>query len=192
MTTTGVWTDQPGRCQYDEMRTRLFGSAFRPAKALPALAAVAALGLGACGSSGSGSGSSTSTTVKQTLLASQDSNPAGTVSNYFAALSRHDIGLARMFLHPKSEKGIVSATGSGFEHLVSLEDVKLGSTRTGKQFRPDVEGYTFTKDGQFAQVSVSYTVTFSSGQSGSGPQSRIVTLGENAHARWLILAITTS
>ena len=146
------------------------------------------LTLAACGSSGS----STSTTVKLPLPASEDASPAGAVTNYFAALSRHDPRLAMMFLHPKSEKDIVAATGSGFEHLVSLDGLKVGSTRTGKQFRPDVDGYTFAKDAQFAQVSVSYTITFSSGQSGSGPHSQVVTLGENAHARWLILAIQTS
>jgi hypothetical protein len=174
------------------MRKGLFRSACRPAKALPALAAAAALGLGACGSSGSSSGSSTSTTVKQTLLANEDASPAGAVSNYLGALSKHDPGLAMMFLHPKSEKSIVAAAGSGFAHLVSLDDVKVGPALTGKQFQPNVDGYTFSKDTQFAQVTVSYTVTFSSGQSGSGPQSRVVTLGENAHARWLILVIRTT
>jgi hypothetical protein len=74
---------------------------------------------------------------------------------------------------------------------VSLEDIKLGSTRTGTQYRPAVAGDSFTKDSEFARVTVSYSVTFSSG-SGSGSQVKTMTLGEKAHARWLILLIQTS
>ena len=161
-------------------------------KVIPVAAVAVALGLGACGSSDSGSGSSTSTTAKQTVPASADATPAATVSSYLGALARHDVSLAMEFLHPKVKKGIVGAAGSGFEHLVSLVDIKVGSSRTGMQFRPSVDGDTFTKDTQFAQVTVSYTATFSSGGSGNGPQTRIVTLGENGHSRWLILAIRSS
>jgi hypothetical protein len=160
-------------------------------KAVPCVALAAALGLGACSSSGSGSGTSTSTTVKQTLPTSADTTPATTVSSYYGALSRHDYTLAKMLLHPKVEKSIVAAAESGFEHLGTLVGIKVGTVETGKQFRPSAGGSTFAKDVQFAQVTVSYTATFTSG-SGSGPQSRVVTLGENAHSRWLILAIRTS
>ena len=160
-------------------------------KALPCAALAAALGLGACSSSGSGSGTSTSTTVKQTIPTNADATPSGTVSSYLGALSRHDYTLAKMFLRPKVETSIVNAAGSGFEHLGSLVDIKVGAAQTGKQFRPTVDGDSFNKDVQFARVTVSYTATFTSG-SGSGPQSRIVTLGENVHSKWTILAIRTS
>jgi hypothetical protein len=122
------------------------------------------------------------------MPANADATPSATVSNYLGALSRHDYTLAKMFLRAKVETSIVDAAGSGFEHLGSLVDIKVASTKTGKEFRPTVDGDSFTKDVQFAQVAVSYTATFTSG-SGSGPQSRVVTLGENVHSKWSILAI---
>jgi hypothetical protein len=181
------------RCQYDEMRNGNLRSARRTAslKVLPCAALAAALGLGACGSSGSGSGTTTSTTVAQTVPPGAEATPGDTVSSYLGALSRHDFGLAMKFLQSKVQKSIVASPESGFEHLVSLEDIKLGSTQTGTQYRPAVAGDSFTKDSEFARVTVSYSVTFSSG-SGSGSQVKTMTLGEKAHARWLILLIQTS
>ncbi len=55
------------------------------------------------------------------------------------------------FLQSKVQKTIVASPESGFEHLVSLEDIKIGSTLTGTQYRPDVAGDSFTKDSQFAR-----------------------------------------
>ena len=95
-----------------------------------------------------------------------------------------------LFLHPKAQKSIVGAAGSGFEHLVSLVDIKLGSTRTGMQFRPNVDGDTFTKDSQFAR---------GDGLVQARPSALAHRVAElqtphrhsrrNAHSRWLILAI---
>ncbi len=150
----------------------------------------AALGLGACTSYGSGS--STSTTLRHKVPAGAEATPASTVSNYLDALASHDDPLAKMFLHPKAQAGIVAAAGSGFDHLSSIADIDLGTTQTGKQFRPNVNGYTFSKDSQFARVIVTYTATFTSGQAGGGTLTRIVTLGENTHSKWLILVIRSS
>jgi hypothetical protein len=161
----------------------------RRLKVLASVGLAATLGLGACTSPGSGSGASTSTTVRQKVPAGSEATPARTVSNYLGALARHNAGLAKLFVNPKAQASIVAAAGSGFEHLVSIADIDMGATRTGTQFRPNVNGDTFSKDSQFAQVTVSYTATFSSGQSGSGTLTRIMTLGENTHYKWSILAI---
>jgi hypothetical protein len=153
------------------------------------VALAATIGLGACGAYGSSSGTSTSTTTKQIVPATEEATPAGTVSNYLDALARHDTGLAKLFVNAKAQESVVASAGSGFEHLVSIQDIDMGSTRTGEQFRPNVNGDTFSRYSQFAQVTVSYTATFSSGRSGSGTQTKIMTVGENAHSKWLILAI---
>ncbi len=160
-------------------------------KVLPCAALAAALGLGACSSSGSGSGTTTSTKAKTKAPPGAEATPADTVTSYLEALSRHNFSLAMTFIRAKEKDGIVAASGSGFQHLVSLDDIKVGPARTGKQYRPDANGDSFPKFSQFAQVTASYSATFSSGP-GSGRQSRTVTLGENDHSKWLILTIQTS
>lgn len=156
---------------------------------LPSLAVVAAVGLAACSSNTHSSSGSTTTTTKQTLPPHAAATPSLAVTNYFTALSHHDVDVAKLFLQARVQKGIMATPGSGFEHLVSIQDIDIGTTKTSSQFRPDVNGNTFGKEVQFAQVIVQYTAIFSSGQPGSGTQTRVVTLGENKHSKWTILEI---
>jgi hypothetical protein len=122
---------------------------------------------------------------------SDNSTPEAAVTNYFAALARHDTTLARDLLDPKSRTSVASAAASGFTDLVKLDDVHVLSVQTGTKYRPDVNGYTFPRQIEFALVTVAYSPTFSaSDQTDSGPATKQVTLGQSAKAkRWLILAI---
>jgi hypothetical protein len=158
---------------------------------VPLLAIVIPLGLTACGSS-----TPTATTTKHTKLPSiptdANSTPTVTVESYLSALSHHDVDVAKKLLYPKTRKAIMDATGSGFADLTNLQDIKVLATATGAQYEPVVSGISFSKYHEFAQVTVSYTATFSSTKQPSGPQKRLVTVGENSSSHWIILAIKAS
>jgi hypothetical protein len=155
---------------------------------VPVLAITASLGLAACGGSNA---STTSTTAHKLppVPAGSDVSPSVTVESYLSALSHHDIGLAKKLVYPKVRKGIMSAAGSGFTDLTNLQDVKVLATATGAQYRPTESGVSFSKYGEFAQVTVSYSATFSSSKQPSGPQRKLMTVGENSGSKWVILAI---
>jgi hypothetical protein len=157
---------------------------------LPALALTASLALAACG----GSSASTSTTAHKLppVPAGADASPSATVESYLSALSRHDIALAKKLVYPKVRKGIMAAAGSGFTDLTNLQDVKVLATSTGAKYQPTETGVSFSKYAQFAQVTVSYSATFSSSKQPSGHQSKLMTVGENSSSKWIILAIKSS
>lgn len=171
-------------CVPARLRTRLV--------LLPVLAIVASLGFAAC--SGSSPKTATSTTDHKLPAPPSGSNasPTATVVSYLAALSHHDTALAERLIYPKVRKAIVAATGSGFADLTNLQDVKVLASATGTQYRPTVSGVSFSKYRLFAQVKVSYTATFSSSKLPSGPQTKLMTVGENAGSKWIILAVKAS
>ena len=159
---------------------------------LPALAITASLVLAACGGA---SASTTSTTAHNKLPpvpAGADASPSATVESYLSALSHHDIALAKKLVYPKVRKSIMAAAGSGFTDLTNLQDVKVLATTTGAKYQPTETGVSFSKYAQFAQVTVSYSATFSSSKQPSGHQSKLMTVGENSSSKWIILAIKTA
>jgi hypothetical protein len=172
------------------MRSKPLLPTARRVWAVAAITVAAGLGLAACG--GSSSSATTAKAGKSTVPISDDSTPNAAVTNYLAALARHDTTLARMLVDPKSRTVITSAHASGFEDLVKLTGVRILSVQTGSQYRPEVNGYKFPKQKQFAVVTVDYSSTFNAAeQSGNGPQTRHVTLGLSKNKRWLILTIAS-
>jgi hypothetical protein len=183
----------PTRCQYDGMNPGSHSARPLRAGSLAAIALSAAVLLAACGSSPSTTATTTSKTPKSkvTIPASATGSPALTVTNYLTALSHHDAATAKKYLYSKVRKVIVAASGSGFNNLTNLQNVKVLATASGAQYRPTISGVTLTKLTQFAQVTVSYTATFSSSTEPSGPQTKVVTVGDSSD-KWLILAIKVS
>jgi hypothetical protein len=161
----------------------------RTAFVVPVLAILISLGLSACGSSGT----TTSTTAQKLPPVPTGSNnsPPIAVESYLSALSHHNYDVAKKLIYPKVRKAIMAAAGSGFTDLTSLQDVKVLATATGARYKPTVSGVSFSKYHVFAQVTVSYTATFSSSKQPSGPQTKLVTVGENSGSKWIILAIKT-
>jgi hypothetical protein len=121
-----------------------------------------------------------------------DISPSVTVESYLSALSHHDIALAKKLVYPKVRKNIMDASGSGFTDLTNLQDVKVLATATGAQYRPSEPGVSFSKYGEFAQVTVSYSATFSSSKEPSGLQRKLMTVGKNSSSKWVILAVDSS
>lgn len=163
----------------------------RTALLLPVLAISISLGLSACGSS---SPKTISTTAGKlpSLPVGANTSPTITVESYLSALSHHDLDVAKKLVYPKVRKAIMAASGSGFTDLTSIQDIKVLATATGTQYEPKVSGVSFSKYHAFAQVTVSYTATFSSTKQPSGSQTKLVTVGENSSSKWIILAIRTS
>ena len=155
------------------------------------LAILISFGLAACGGSNANSTSTTGHKLPS-VPTGANTSPSVTVESYLTTLSHHDTDIAKKLIFPKVRKGIVAAVGSGFSDLTNIQDVKVLATATGTQYRPTVSGVSFSKYHEFAQVTVSYSATFSSTKQPSGAQTKLVTLGEDTDSKWLILAIEAS
>jgi hypothetical protein len=179
--------------------TRADRSRHRVGAWVASLVALASMtGLAACGGGGSGAAAtSTSTTTKSatkgpTLPAAQVATPETSVTNYLAALSRHDLPLAKKFLDSKTRKGIVVSRFGGLSNVGEIGAVQILSSELGQNFRPTVDGYDFPKDRRFASVKVQYRASGTQTHASGALQTKTFTLGESGKSKWLILVIQPS
>jgi hypothetical protein len=174
------------------IRRRLAARRHARSSLLFVLLIAVSLALAACGGSTPSTTSTTSHKKLPAVPSGADTSPSVTVESYLNALSHHDVQLAEKLVYPKVRKAIMDARASGFSDLTNLQDVKVLASVMGPQYKPVETGVTFTKYHQFAQVTVSFSATFSSASQPSGPQKRVITVGENSGSKWIIVAVKTS
>jgi hypothetical protein len=181
-------------CKYDAMDPWENLRRVRRGRKLIFAASIAAgmVGLASCSSSSPTTTTTSSKHKSGVQVPSGDlATPASTVSNFLGYLSKHDSTVAERFLHAKSRKTIMGSAETDFQNIATLTDIKVISTSTGSQYRPNVGGYTFPKDSTFAVVTVSYSATFSgSSTAKAGVQTDRFTVGEGSKAnKWFILQV---